>query len=44
MLGDFGGTVLADGDLVPGEMIATDGAFKLSDGSLAKLTEEHSRG
>ena len=44
VLGDLGGTVLADGELLSGEMIATDGAFKLSDGGLAKLTEERSRG
>ena len=44
VLGDLGGTVLAVGELVPGEMIATDGAFKLSDGSLAKRTKEQSRG
>jgi len=44
VLGDLGGTVLADGELLSGEMIATDGAFKLSDGGLAKLTEERFRG
>ena len=44
VLDDKAGTIIATGDLSPGEVIATDGAFKLSDGALAKRAQEASRG
>ncbi len=40
VVGEAAGTIMARGDLVIGETIAVQGAFKLSDGSLAKAVTE----
>lgn len=37
VLGQTGNTVMADGDLEPGETVAFQGAFKLTDGGLVQL-------
>lgn len=39
LVGETRGTIMARGDLVIGETLAVQGAFKLSDGSLAKVAE-----
>ena len=40
VLGETRGTLMVRGDLTVGDRIAVDGAFKLSDGSLARLATE----
>ncbi len=40
VLGEIRGTLMVRGDLTVGDQIAVDGAFKLSDGSLARLATQ----
>ena len=40
VLGEIRGTLMVRGDLTVGDQVAVDGAFKLSDGSLARLATQ----